>query len=626
MRSTLTISEKGSVKSIKISHQLSLLGLIVFCGFIGVGLVYGYSYQAQEAVWTQQRHVEKSIQLVDSIHVAILKIFNKEKDFLQRFKVADVDKHNQIVDELDKGLNEFATIASESQSVMVDTIRRSLVAYQAVFQQMVTLQIQIGLNAESGLQGEFRDMVHRIEKSLASTDDLKLTNAMLQLRRNEKDYLMRQEDKYVDQFNKNISHFFEILTVSDIADPIKVEIQKEITNYRNGFLSLVEGTKASNIKIHLLQKTADVIEPAFDQLREESHKQINANVERQQQQRQRNNILMVTTIGIIGIALLVFLILLARAITYPIGGEPVEIAMIAQRISQGNLAVKFKNTGKETGIYAAMRDMTAQLREMVTNVIRSTVQVNSSAAEIVEDNADLAQRTTEQASALKQTASVMEKFTSTVKQSADNAGQANQLVSAARNQAEQGGHIVDQASAAMGAINQSSHKIADIIGVIDEIAFQTNLLALNAAVEAARAGEQGRGFAVVAGEVRKLAQRSADAAKEIKGLITDSVSKVEAGSQLVERSGHTLREIMTAVQKASDIVAEIAAAAHEQATDIEQVNQAILHMDQATQQNATLVEQTAAASHAMSDQAHDLKSLMSFFQLDEQAGLRIATV
>ncbi|HHW76344.1 MAG TPA: hypothetical protein GX399_04805, partial [Xanthomonadaceae bacterium] len=223
------------------------------------------------------------------------------------------------------------------------------------------------------------------------------------------------------------------------------------------------------------------------------------------------------------------------------------------------------------------------------------------------------------ASALEQTASSMEELTATVKQSAEHAGQANQLASAARHQAEQGGQVIEQAVTAMTAIHHSSKKIADIIGVIDEIAFQTNLLALNAAVEAARAGEQGRGFAVVAGEVRKLAQRSADAAKEIKSLITDSVAKVEDGGQLVERSGQTLKEIVVSIKKVSDIVAEIATASREQASGIDQVNRAILQMDQVTQQNAALVEQTAAASQAMGEQARDLQNLMGFFKLDEQA-------
>ncbi len=311
--------------------------------------------------------------------------------------------------------------------------------------------------------------------------------------------------------------------------------------------------------------------------------------------------------------------LLVRVIRRPIGGEPAEMAVLTQQIAHGDLTVQFANTGRETGIYAAMRDMAGQLKDMVGKVTQATAQVNAAAAEIAQGSGDLAQRTEEQASALEETASSMEELTSTVKQSAENANQANQLAIAARSQAEQGGQVVEQAVTAMNAIHHSSRQIADIIGVIDEIAFQTNLLALNAAVEAARAGEQGRGFAVVAGEVRKLAQRSADAAKEIKSLITDSVAKVEDGGQLVERSGQTLKDIVIAIKKVSDIVAEMAAAAREQASGIEQVNQAVLQMDQMTQQNAALVEQTAAASQSMGDQAHQLQQLMGFFKLTQHA-------
>ena len=296
-----------------------------------------------------------------------------------------------------------------------------------------------------------------------------------------------------------------------------------------------------------------------------------------------------------------------------------EVQRVMGSLSEGDLSQTMD--GEFAGEFAQLRDATnssiANLLNMVNEIRTSADSIQSSSGEIAQGNADLSQRTEEQASSLEETASSMEEMTSTVKQNADNARQANQLASAARDQAEKGGSVVSNAVGAMSAINDSSKQIADIIGVIDEIAFQTNLLALNAAVEAARAGEQGRGFAVVAGEVRNLAQRSAGAAKEIKGLIKDSVEKVEEGSRLVDESGSTLDEIVNAVKKVSDIISEISAASDEQSTGIEEVNKAITSMDEMTQQNAALVEEAAAAGEAMNDQAKSMNELMDFFEVGD---------
>ncbi len=264
---------------------------------------------------------------------------------------------------------------------------------------------------------------------------------------------------------------------------------------------------------------------------------------------------------------------------------------------------------------AGVNRLADNLAEIVSHVQKAAREISLGAEEITTGNTNLSSRTEEQSSSLEETASSMEEMTTTVKQNADNAAQANQLALAARDQAEQGVAVVDKAVGAMAGIDESAQKIADIIGVIDEIAFQTNLLALNAAVEAARAGEQGRGFAVVASEVRNLAGRSATAAKEIKSLIQDSVAKVADGSQLVTHSGQTLGEIVLSVKKVSDIVAEIAAASREQSVGIEQVNRAVMQMDQITQQNAALVEETISASQVMSGQVRDLNATLARFRL-----------
>ncbi len=297
----------------------------------------------------------------------------------------------------------------------------------------------------------------------------------------------------------------------------------------------------------------------------------------------------------------------------------VETSRVMKSVADGELRESMEGT--YSGEFAVLRDSVnsciENLREMVEQIRNSSSVISDSATEIARGNADLSQRTEHQAGSIEETASSMEELTGTVKQNADNARQANQLASSAREQAEKGGSVVGQAVAAMSAINEASKKIADIIGVIDEIAFQTNLLALNAAVEAARAGEQGRGFAVVAAEVRNLAQRSAGAAKEIKTLIKDSVSKVEEGSRLVNESGATLQQIVGAVKKVSDVVAEIAEASSEQSAGLDRISEALAQMDQAVQQNAALVEQAAAASGSMDEQTRGLKTLMTYFKINE---------
>ncbi len=313
---------------------------------------------------------------------------------------------------------------------------------------------------------------------------------------------------------------------------------------------------------------------------------------------------------------LLFAVLSTRSITHPIR----QAVHSAQAISQGDLSIHIQPHGRDEAadMMHALRNMRDNLARMVGGVRSSAEGVSTASAEIAQGNNDLSARTEQQASALQETAASMTELSSTVRQNADSASQANQLAMTASTVAMRGGEVVGEVVETMKGINEASRKIADIISVIDGIAFQTNILALNAAVEAARAGEQGRGFAVVASEVRSLAGRSAEAAKEIKTLINDSVSRVEQGTALVDQAGSTMTEVVGAIRRVTDIVGEISAASGEQASGVTQVGHAVDQMDQATQQNAALVEEMAAAASSLRTQAHDLVEVMAVFKLSPE--------
>ena len=300
-----------------------------------------------------------------------------------------------------------------------------------------------------------------------------------------------------------------------------------------------------------------------------------------------------------------------------LGGEPSAAADLARAAAQGDLSQAIAlRPGDGSSLMAQLLAMQQSLARVVTDVRQGSEAVSTASAEIAQGNHDLSARTEQQASALQQTAASMEQLGSTVRLNADNAVQANQLALRASTVAAQGGEVVAEVVTTMKGINDSSKKIADIIGVIDGIAFQTNILALNAAVEAARAGEQGRGFAVVASEVRSLAQRSAQAAKEIKGLIGTSVEKVESGARLVAEAGSTMSDIVQSVKRVTDVVGEITAAATEQSSGINEINRAVVNLDQMTQQNSALVEESAAAATSMREQAGQLATAVAVFKVN----------
>ena len=330
-----------------------------------------------------------------------------------------------------------------------------------------------------------------------------------------------------------------------------------------------------------------------------------------------------TVIAILVAVLVIVLggvVMLSRSIQQALGGEPDYVAHLCKQMARGDLSFAVHSpTGNQENLLSAVCEMKQRLTAIVQGIKHSAESIATGAREIAAGNNDLSQRTEEQAASLEETASSMKQLAGTVRHNAENARQAASLAESASGVAQRGGAVVSRVTETMQGISESSSKVAEIISVIEGIAFQTNILALNAAVEAARAGEQGRGFAVVAAEVRSLAQRSGNAAKEIKVLIDESVSRVGAGSQLVSEAGSTIGEIVSAVTRVTGIVKEIAGASEEQSTGIEQVNRAVGQMDQVTQQNAALVEQASAAAQSMNQQAHSLREAVSVFRVLDAA-------
>ena len=469
-------------------------------------------------------------------------------------------------------------------------------------------------------------------------DGYELKSALLNLRRYEKDtllnlgdqkaiesYIKRWEDqvllmnKYVQSLDKRIQPPHPMLGLMK-------DVREESANYVRLLRPILEKARAGGLTT-ALEAHAETRSPkaAFDKAEAALLKMINgidglAEVYVKTVQSAYGTLqLIVISVVVLGIAVAVAAgWLISRSIVQPVR----ETIDFARQLKQGELGATVRTAGRDeiTELCAELQAMQGGLRDIVTRVRQGSDSVSTASAEIAQGNQDLSARTESQASALEETAASMEELSSTVKQNADNARQANQLAQSASSVAVQGGEVVSQVVDTMKGISDSSKKIADIISVIDGIAFQTNILALNAAVEAARAGEQGRGFAVVAGEVRTLAGRSAEAAKEIKQLITDSVGKVEAGTALVDQAGQTMNEVVASIRRVTDIMGEISAASTEQSQGVAQVGEAVTNMDQATQQNAALVEEMAAAASSLRSQAQELVQAVAVFRLGQEQG------
>jgi len=428
---------------------------------------------------------------------------------------------------------------------------------------------------------------------------------------------------FLNQSRERFALYEKAAVQSEFGRTLHDKIQPKYQHYMHAIeqmLALAEdgddGTRINKLRHEVVVPANVAYSAIMDEFGSESDRVLNAIAAHQERMQSMSTILILFFVTLLAVVSGGAMMFLTRHVLQPLG----EANQLFERIAAGDLTQRVAiHSQNEIGqLFQSLERMQEGLNRTVTQVRRGVDEINVGVGEIAAGNADLSGRTESQAASLEETAASMEQLASTVKQNADNARQANQLAASASDVAERGGAVVSEVVHTMTEISTSSNKISEIVSVIDGIAFQTNILALNAAVEAARAGEQGKGFAVVAGEVRSLAQKSAQAAKEIKTLIEDSASRVETGTQQVERAGLTMREIVDSVQRVTDIMGEISAASQEQASGIDQVNHAVSQMDEVTQQNAALVEEASAAAISLQEQTRQLVQAVAVFKT--QAG------
>ena len=600
-----------------IKQKLMGLAGIVVAVFMIFSVVYSYASDMQAEVAKEAERDMVIEEAETASRIAILQARRNEKDFLLRNNTKYVEKHAQTMRDLYEQLNILQqNIRSEEGLDAVQQLSDLSQEYEKGFQLMVAEQIMLGINEKSGLLGSLRKSVHDVEVSLKEFNNDPLAVKMLMMRRHEKDYIARGDEKYIGRMAERKGQFGVLLQDSGIPKLARRDIRSNMDSYHNDFNALTRGMKKVKKAIAEFRETIHATEPAFDRVEAIVHELRHANEVFSEQTNHRIALLFIITMIIGGVIIFAGVFLLARDISRRMD----EAVHVCSEVAKGKLGLSIKvETKDEIGqLLSSMKFMDEKLMTVVNDVQDSVLNISSASNQIAQGNATLAQRTEEQASSLEETASSMAQMNFTVKQNADSAAEAKSLADANSKKAVTSADIVARTVSAMVDIDDSSKKISDIIGTIDGIAFQSNLLALNAAVEAARAGEQGRGFAVVASEVRSLAQRSADAAKEIKNLIEDSVSKVKIGIDLVGESGRTLEEITDNTKKVASIIDGIAMASNEQATGIGHVSQAVNQMDSVTQSNAALVEQTAASSVSLQEQSKELDSLIAFFHIGDE--------
>jgi methyl-accepting chemotaxis protein len=605
-----------------LSHKIFGVGAIGVVGLLVVGAIYFVGTRSVEHYQTMADEAGGTGALPNKIMVQLLELRRAEKDFLLRSDNSYAKRHDELSQSIRTNLaavkQQFSASGHADVLKTVDALGAGFDAYAGHFTALVEGKNKLGLNENSGLEGTLRGSVHAIETTLKEFDSAPASAAMLTMRRHEKDFMLRRDAKYGEAMKKAAAEFAAIVAKSNIPEASKEDIAKKLAAYQRDFFAYMAGMQVVLREQKAMSDAYAKIEPEITALNQAADQvaaqaRTAAGMARGETAMRMEIALLVIILAVSALAFFV-----ARGITRPIKGLVEELKKLA--VGDFNISLPWLRRKDEIGEIAKALDLLVdKVGSTVADIKFASNEVTSASAEIATATTDLSQRSEEQAASLEQASASMEQMTATVKKNAGSAMQASELASGAREVANRGGTVVSQTIEAMARIEESSRKISDIIGVIDEVARQTNLLALNAAVEAARAGDAGRGFGVVASEVRSLAQRSSQAAKDIKALITGSALQVKEGVDLANYSGSVLKEIVESIHKVSEVVSEIAHASAEQSEGLEQINRALSQMDEITQQNSALVEENAATAKALETQARTMDERAGYFRLRDEA-------
>jgi methyl-accepting chemotaxis protein len=605
--------------SLKITQKINLIAITVVAGMAVLAGIVRYEDGVQGSIEALAKTGHATAAKAADLRADLLEARRAEKDFLLRKDLKLAEAHEAlrktIMTEIDAIGAGTRGIGRNETAAKTAAMAKGLDVYFAQFKSLVAQTVALGLDENAGLTGSLRKSVHALETNLAKREDSALMATLLMMRRHEKDFMLRGTPRYVDALKKTAAELVSQIDGVDMPGDSKNEMNKYVQAYQRDFLEWANTAQAVAESQKQLSQAYRDVEPLVASTLKDVGDAIAALDRHAEEVQASARMQIMLAMLVIAIVVSTFCVILGRSVSKPIRALLPELRRIAE--GEFNIRLDSLKRGDEIGdISRAVDEMATKVRETVSIVVASGREVTNATTEISTGTTDLSHRTEEQAASLEETSAAMEEMSATVRRNAENAQNASASASKTRDVATRGAAIADKAVEAMARIEQSSHKIGDIITVIDEIARQTNLLALNAAVEAARAGEAGRGFAVVASEVRSLAQRSSQAAKDIKELITNSTGLVSEGVDLVNRAGASLNEIAGSVDEAVRLVAEIAEASNEQASGIDDINKALMQMDQATQQNSALVEENAAAAKTLEHQARVMDEQMSFFRVD----------